>query len=303
MLDNLLIRECNLFGNATMMDAAWKEMQAWEELQKAGKKPIRETEESPVTIRYYQSPSAFRRAGALTPLQLSFTYRLSPFMGCEQCDIKRNPYCFEHYNPWWKEGEIRVKTNTTSLLREVLESGEDVGNILVDGFDNIYTERKTRILKGCLKILAAYPFRVHIQATRLDLLAEYLSLLEPLSDRLTVWVSIADDLAFQHEIVLCLAERGIRVVLSVLLFPFVNSGEEELVEIRHFAEKNQLGIAFTWLRLQHKGPQREAVLRWIERRYGQEVAEKYPALYPENIPAGRFGRAPLLPLPGNSVQP
>ena len=273
-----------------MMDAAWKEMQAREELHKTEDEQNRETEESPVNIRYYQSPSAFRRAGALTPTILSFTYRTSPFMGCEQCDTERSPYCFEYYNPWWKKGEIRVKTNTTTLLREVLESGEDVGNLLVDGFDNLYTERKTRILNGCLEILAGYPFRVHIQATRLELLVEYLPLLESFRDRLTVWVSVADELAFQRDMVLALAKRGILVVLTVLMFPFVNSGEEELAEIRRFADEHWLGIAFTRLRLQHEGPQREALLRWIERRNGREVAEKYRALYPADIPAGRFGR-------------
>lgn len=286
-----------------MMDAAWKEMQAREELHKTEDEQNRETEEPPVNIRYYRSPSAFRRAGALTPAILSFTYRTSPFMGCEQCDTERNPYCFEHYNPWWKKGEIRVKTNTTTLLREVLDSGEDVGNILVDGFDNLYTERKTRILKGCLEILAGYPFRVHIQATRLDLLVEYLPLLESFRDRLTVWVSIADELAFQRDMVLALAKRGILVVLTVLMFPFVNSGEEELAEIRRFADEHWLGIAFTRLRLQHEGPQREAVLRWIEQRYGREVAEKYRALYPADIPAGRFGRGPSLPLPPAVLPP
>jgi len=273
-----------------MMDAAWKEMQAREELHKTEDEQNRETEESPVNIRYYRSPSAFRRAGALTPTILSFTYRTSPFMGCEQCDTERSPYCFEYYNPWWKKGEIRVKTNTTTLLREVLESGEDVGNLLVDGFDNLYTERKTRILNGCLEILAGYPFRVHIQATRLELLVEYLPLLESFRDRLTVWVSVADELAFQRDMVLALAKRGILVVLTVLMFPFVNSGEEELAEIRRFADEHWLGIAFTRLRLQHEGPQREALLRWIERRNGREVVEKYRALYPADIPAGRFGR-------------
>jgi len=273
-----------------MMDAAWKEMQAREELHKTEDEQNRETEESPVNIRYYRSPSAFRRAGALTPTILSFTYRTSPFMGCEQCDTERSPYCFEYYNPWWKKGERRVKTNTTTLLREVLESGEDVGNLLVDGFDNLYTERKTRILNGCLEILAGYPFRVHIQATRLELLVEYLPLLESFRDRLTVWVSVADELAFQRDMVLALAKRGILVVLTVLMFPFVNSGEEELAEIRRFADEHWLGIAFTRLRLQHEGPQREALLRWIERRNGREVVEKYRALYPADIPAGRFGR-------------
>lgn len=78
----------------------------------------------PVTLRYYQSPSAFRRSGALTPSGLTFDYRLSPFMGCEKCDPEKNPYCFEHYTPWWNRGEIRVKTTTLALLRRVLDSGE-----------------------------------------------------------------------------------------------------------------------------------------------------------------------------------
>lgn len=286
-----------------MMDAAWKEMQAWAEYRELAEKRAEENErgagavEPPVRIRYYESPSAFRCAGALTPSALVFSYRLSPFMGCEQCDRQRNPYCFEHYNPWWKQGEIRVKTNTTILLREMLDSGKVVGNILVDGFDNLYTERETRILRECLAILAEYPFRVHIQASRLDLLVEYLSLLEPLKDRLTVWVSIADDLAFQRDMVSLLAGQGIRLVLSVLLFPFINSGEDELASIQRFATEKHLGIVFTWLRLQHDGPQREAVLRWIEERYGRNIAAQYAAHYPANIPAGRFGRAPSLPLP------
>lgn len=285
-----------------MMDAAWKEMQAWTEFRELAEKRAEENErgagavETPVTIRYYKSPSAFRCAGAITPSALVFSYRLSPFMGCEQCDRQRNPYCFEHYNPWWRQGEIRVKTNTTTLLREVLDSGKDVGNILVDGFDNLYTERETRILKECLEILARYPFRVHIQASRLDLLVEYQTLLEPLKDRLTVWVSIADDLAFQRDMVLLLAGQGIRLVLSVLLFPVINSGEEELSGIRHFASEHHLEIVFTWLRLQHDGPQREAVLRWIKERYGGKFAAHYDVLYPADIPAGRFGRAPTLPL-------
>ena len=286
-----------------MMDAAWKDMQAWNELRDLKETRAAENErgagavKSTVTIRYYQSPSAFRRAGALTPPSLVFTYRLSPFMGCEQCDRQRNPYCFEHYNPWWRDGEIRVKTNTTALLQEVLGSGEDVGNILIDGFDNLFTERKTRILSECLAILAENPLCVHIQASRLDLLVEYLPLLEPIRDRLTVWVSIADDLTFQRDMVLALAGQGIKMVLSVLLFPFINAGEDELAGIRRFAADNRLGIVFTWLRLQHDGPQRAAVLRWIEQRYGREVSVQYAALYPADIPSGRFGRAPSLPLP------
>jgi hypothetical protein len=276
------------------MEAAWKEMQAWVEQEAHAAPP-------PPTIRYYKSPSAFRRAGALTPSGLAFTYRLSPFMGCEQCDPGKNPYCFEHYNPWWRRGEIRVKTNTLPLLREVLGTGANTGNILVDGFDNLHTERETRVLRDCLAVLADHPNRVHIQAGRLDLLVEYLPLLEPLRDRLCVWVSIADDLAYQREMVLALAGRGIRVVLHVLLFPFINNSEEDLAELRGFAAEHRLLLAFTWLRLQHAGPQREAVLGWIEKRHGRAVAERYPALYPADRPAGKFGRAP--PLPPHSSPP
>ena len=274
------------------MEAAWKEMQAWVE-QEA------QTASPPPTIRYYKSPSAFRRAGALTPPGLAFTYRLSPFMGCEQCDPGKNPYCFENYNPWWKPGEIRVKTNTVPLLREVLGTGANTGNILVDGFDNLHTERETRVLRGCLAVLAGYPNRVHIQAGRLDLLVEYLPLLEPLRDRLCVWVSIADDLGFQREMVLALADAGVPVVLSALLFPFINAGEEELAELRGFAAEHRLSLAFTWLRLQHAGPQRDAVLGWIETKYGRAMAERYTALYPAALPAGKFGRAPPLPPPSS----
>lgn len=285
------------------MKSAWKEMQAWDELYKAEDELSRANREPAVIIRYYKSPSAFRRAGALTPSLLAYTYRLSPFMGCEQCDKKRNPYCFEHFNPWWKKGEIRVKTNTKTLLHEVLGSGKDVGNILVDGFDNQYTERKTRILRECLTILAGYFHPIHIQAGRLDLLVEYLPLLEPIRERLTVWVSIADDLSFQQELVLALAGRKIPVVLSVLLFPDINTGGDKLAIIRRFAEKHRLGMAFSWLRLQHEGPQREAVLRWIEQIYGKEIVDRYRVLYPENIPSGRFGRGPSLPLPQDSLPP
>jgi DNA repair photolyase len=279
-----------------VMEAAWKEMQAWVEQEAHAASP-------PPTIRYYKSPSAFRRAGALTPAGLAYTYRLSPFMGCEQCDPEKNPYCFEHYNPWWRRGEIKVKTNTLALMKEVLGTGANTGAILVDGFDNLHTERETRVLRDCLAVLAHYPNRVHIQAHRPDLLVEYLPLLEALKDRLCVWVSIADDLAFQREMVLALADAGISVVLHVLLFPFINNSEEDLAELRRFAGEHRLGLAFTWLRLQHAGPQREVVLRWIEKRYGRAVAERYTALYPADQPAGKFGRAPPLPLPPHSSPP
>jgi len=282
-----------------VMEAAWKEMQAWVELA-----ALAASNPPPAPrIRYYRSPSAFRRAGALTPPGLSFDYRLSPFMGCEQCDPEKNPCCFEHYNPWWTRGEIRVKTNTVALLRETLGSGAAHGPILVDGFDNLRTERETGILRECLAVLAHSPNRVHIQTHRLDLLVEYLPLLEPLRARLCVWVSIADDLAFPREMVLALADAGISVVLHVLLFPFINDGEEDLAGIRRFAAEHRLGLAFTWLRLQHAGPQRDAVLRWIEKKYGPGVAEQYPVLYPASIPAGKFGRAPSRPLPPHSSPP
>ena len=306
-----------------MMETAWKEMQAWVELndRRAGKTE-KKTHKTPGTItepeksenipnseysenseksfkvRYYKSPSAFRCSGALVPPGLNFTYRLSPFMGCEQCSVDKNPYCFENYNPWWKKGEIKVKTNTKELLtstldRDTKEWKKSGISILMDGFDNIFTERKTGVLRDCLIILSDYPVKIHIQTGRTELLEKYKKELADLGERVTIWLSVADELTFNKDVILDLKESGINIILNILLFPLINTGEEKLSPLQKFAEENKIKLSFTWLRLQHKGPQRDAVIKWIKDKYGRETAEKYSSIYPAEIPAGKYGRIPV----------
>lgn len=252
----------------------------------------------PFDIKYYKSPSAFRRSGALHPKELVYKFRLSPYMGCEQCDLEKNPHCFENYNPFWKKGEIRVKTNTISDLKKNLSGDAKNQDILIDGFDNLFTEKKERILRSCLEILKEFPNNINIQTKRLELLIEYLPILKRFNSKLKVWLSIVDDLEFQRERILKLNKNNIDIILNILLFPYINSKKESLLKISSFAKKNNLRIVYTWLRLQQNGPQRDNVLLWIKNKYGKEISSKYPSLYPIERFTNDFGKGPLIKVLG-----
>lgn len=75
-------------------------------------KPILGTENPQIKYVRYESPSAFRKAGAFLPREVTgiYDYRLSPYMGC----AKRCQYCFVFY--------VSARTTATSSVSNQVQS-------------------------------------------------------------------------------------------------------------------------------------------------------------------------------------
>jgi DNA repair photolyase len=261
-----------------------------------------------ITYTRYETPSAFRRAGAFLPRKIiemdTYEYRLSPYMGCS----KRCTYCFELHNEFVGPNEVKIKTNTVSLLKEVIPTLSERKAILLDGYDCEYVEKKEQIIRTSLEVILEYELPVFIQ-TKSDLVLRDLDLLSKLREKTFVTVSfsltsVTSNLAELFEPYTCaplnrlralrkIADCGITTgIILMPILPFISDTRDELQLLFSEAAKNNCTyIVPEPLRLTSSGAQREMWFNTLQNTF-PSLKEKYEALYPETPSGWKFGSGP-----------
>jgi DNA repair photolyase len=257
----------------------------------------------------YQSPSAFRRAGAFIPKSLkymqTYDYRLSPYMGC----TKRCIYCFELVNSNVRKNEVRVKTNTVKYVRKVLSTLNERKAVLVDGYDCEEIEKKVKFLRSSLDVLLEFKVPVFVQ-TKSSLVLRDIDKLERLSE-CTELTTVAFSLTSFEEkharifepyttspgerikAMQKLSSRGILTgIILMPILPFISDTDRTLNRV--FSEAATVGCSYIIpepLRVTGVGPQRNNVFQVIKKYY-PELLLKYERLYPRDPYGPEFGTRP-----------
>jgi DNA repair photolyase len=257
----------------------------------------------------YETPSAFRKAGAFLPLDLIkkgvYEYRLSPYMGCS----KRCQYCFELHNEFTHENEVKIKTNTVSVLKSNIPSLDKTKAILLDGYDCEKAEQKERLIRSALKVIVEYGIPLLIQ-TKSDLVLRDLDLLEELNDS-GVFVNVSfsmtslnQDHARIFEPYTCspfnrleamkkISDAGIHTgIILMPVLPFISDTKEELNTLfSRSAEKGCEYVIPELLRVTSSGKQRDMCFGII-RKHFPELVKRYEELYPARQFGPKFGSGP-----------
>lgn len=262
-------------------------------------------------IKYikYETPSACRKAGAFLPLDIIkmeiYEYRLSPYMGCS----KRCQYCFELHNEFIRPNEVKIKTNTTSVLKKIIPNLNELKVILLDGYDCEVAEQKERLIRSSLEIIIEYKLPVLIQ-TKSDLVLRDLDLLCELND-LANFVNVSfsitslnQDHAQIFEPYTCspmdrlramkkISEAGIQTgIILMPVLPFISDTDDELDLLFSMAVENDCQyIVPESLRLTSSGGQREMWFN-ILRKYFSGLVGQYEELYPPSPSGPKFGSGP-----------
>ena len=258
----------------------------------------------------YQSPSAFRKAGAFIPRSLKYmhiyNYRLSPYMGC----TKRCIYCFELVNRNVGKNEVKVKTNTVKYVRKVLLTLNERKAVLVDGYDCEEIEKETKLLRSSLKVLLEFKMPVFVQ-TKSSLVLRDIDELERLSEctELTTVAFSLTSLEEEHarifepyttppeeriKAIQKLSSRGILTgIILMPILPFISDTDKTLERV--FSEAASIGCSYVIpepLRVTGVGPQRNNVFRVIKKYY-PDLLPKYERLYPRDPYGPEFGTRPM----------
>ncbi len=266
-------------------------------------------ENSDISYVRYETPSAFRKAGAFLPKSILdmklYKFRLSPYMGCS----KRCQYCFELHNEFIRPGEVKIKTDTVATVREKISGMKERNVVLLDGYDCERAEIKERLIRSSLEVLLEFRMPLFIQ-TKSDLVLRDLDLLRELSeetDFLHVAFSMTDLNPGHNNIfepytcspknrlraVKILSDAGISTgILLMPVLPFISDTPGELDRL--FAEASGAGCDYIIpepLRLTGGGPQREKFLTVLKKHYPQFLA-RYHRLYPARKDGYKFGSGP-----------
>ncbi len=262
-------------------------------------------------VRYvkYETGSAFRRAGAFLPRKIikrnTYEYRLSPYMGCP----KRCQYCFELHNEFIHIDEVKIKTNTVSLLKKTLPNLHKIKPILLDGYDCEVAEQKEGLIRSSLEIIVEYSLPLFIQ-TKSDLVLRDLDLLKELND-LGSFVNVSfslTDLNREHtkifEPYTCsptnrlkalkrISDAGIQTgIILMPILPFISDEDEELeILFSKAVENGAQYIVPESLRLKGEGGQRKMWFDVLRKHYPSLVA-RYEKLYPATGFGLKFGSFP-----------
>jgi len=257
----------------------------------------------------YQSPSAFRRAGAFIPRSLKYMhiydYRLSPYMGC----TKRCIYCFELVHRSVRKNEVKVKTNTAKYVRKVLPTLNDRKAVLVDGYDCEEIEKEVKLLRNSLNVLLEFKMPVFVQ-TKSSLVLRDIDKLERLSEctELTTVAFSLTSLEEEHARIFepyttspeerikamqKLSRRGILTGITLMpILPFISDTDKILEHI--FSAATDVGCSYVIpepLRVTGVGPQRNNVFQVIRKHY-LDLLPKYERLYPRDHYGPEFGTRP-----------
>lgn len=257
----------------------------------------------------YQSPSAFRRAGAFIPRSLKYMhvydYRLSPYMGC----TKRCIYCFELVNRNVRKNEVRVKTNTAKYVRKVLLTLNERKAVLVDGYDCEEIEKEVKLLRDSLNVFIEFKMPVFVQ-TKSSLVLRDIDKLERLSEctKLTTVAFSLTSLEEEHarvfepyttspeeriKVMQKLSSRGIPTgIILMPILPFISDTDKVLERV--FSEARAVGCSYVIpepLRVTGVGPQRNNVFQVIKKYY-PELLPKYERLYLRDPYGPEFGMRP-----------
>ena len=257
----------------------------------------------------YETPSAFRKAGAFLPLDLIkkevYEYRLSPYMGCS----KRCQYCFELHNEFTHEKEVKIKTNTVSILKSNIASLDKSKAILLDGYDCETAEQKEMLVRSSLKVIVEYGIPLIIQ-TKSDLVLRDLDILKELNNS-GVFVNVSfsltslnQDHARIFEPYTCsplnrleamkkISYAGIHTgIILMPVLPYISDTEEELDLL--FSESAEKGCEYVIpepLRVTSSGKQRDMCFGVI-RKHFPALVKRYEELYPARQFGPKFGSGP-----------
>jgi len=262
-----------------------------------------------ITYTKYETPSAFRIAGAFLPRDLIkkevYEYRLSPYMGCS----KRCRYCFELHNEFIHEDEVKIKTNTVSVLKSNIPGLDKTKAILLDGYDCETAEQREKLIRSSLEVIVEYGIPLLIQ-TKSDLVLRDLDLLEELNDS-GVFVNVSfsltslnQDHARIFEPYTCspldrleamkkISDAGVQTgIILMPVLPFISDADEELdLLLSRAAENGCEYVVPEPLRITCSGKQRDMCFD-VLRRHFPALVKRYEELYPARRFGPKFGSGP-----------
>ena len=273
-------------------------------------KPILGTENPQIKYVRYETPSAFRKAGAFLPRKIMgiYNYRLSPYMGC----AKRCQYCFEYHNEFINSNEVKIKTNTVSILKKGIENMGESNPILLDGYDCEVAEQKERLIRDSLEVMIKHGQSVLIQ-TKSGLVLRDLDLLEELN-ALADFVSVSFSLTSldkEHarifEPYTCTPENRLKAMRAVsdagistgiILMPVIPhiSDTDECLDTL-FSKASECGCQYIVpepLRIRSTGNQREMCFNTLRQHFPHLIG-RYKKLYPASPSGPKFGSGPQDP--------
>ncbi|WP_308637396.1 SPL family radical SAM protein [Paenibacillus silvisoli] len=177
-------------------------------------------------------------------------YTMNLYRGCDiqciYCDSRSERYGIDDFH------NVTVKTNALELLQNELASKRSTDSTIGTGsMSDPYTlmERKLRMTRGALELIAAYPFPIHI-TTKSDLILRDTDVLQQLARKyasVAVTITTSDDelarILEPHapsstERFRTLAElRKIGVVTSITMMPILPFLEDQFDNIERLVER------------------------------------------------------------------
>jgi len=174
-------------------------------------------------------------------------YNLNLYRGCEHqciyCDTRSRCYQIENFNK-----EVLVKINALELLEDALPRKRQIGLIGFGSMNDPYTpaEKRYRLTRGALEIVAKYRFPVHI-ITKSDMVLQDLAALQEINQvkaRVSFTLTTTDDsLAEKLEpgapspsrrlaAMQALSKHGIETGMVMMpILPFIEDSRENITRI------------------------------------------------------------------------
>ncbi|SMG52551.1 DNA repair photolyase [Marivirga sericea] len=267
--------------------------------------------DKPTTQIFYENPK--KLINKISSPDVGMEYSINPYQGCEHGCV----YCYaRNSHEYWGldagldfESKIIVKKNASNLLEgELLNSNWKVKPIVLSGNTDCYQplEKKLRITRGLLKVMAKYRHPVGIITKNVGFL-EDLELLEDLAKdnlvRVVLSITSLDEKLRSRleprtasskkklEAIKILSEKGVPVsIMTAPIIPGLNHSEiPEIIKIA--SEHGAIDAGYSVVRL--NGRVAEIFKGWLENHYpnrSQKVWHQIENLHQGQVNDSNWGQ-------------
>jgi DNA repair photolyase len=233
------------------------------------------------------------------------SYSMNIYRGCSHaciyCDTRSLCYQIGSLS------DIRVKTNAPQLLMKELKGKKKKGTIGTGSMNDPYmpVESELKVVRQCLKIIAAFRFPVHVM-TKSDLVLRDADVLKDISRTyLAVSFTITDSRDHVSRILepgappaskrfaalAELAQSGLYCGISMMpVLPFISDTEENVQEMFRMASDSGVSYIMPWFGLTQREGQREYFYSKLEQDFPgmkQQYEKTFGGKYGCDSPRGK----------------
>jgi DNA repair photolyase len=232
-------------------------------------------------------------------------YNMNLYRGCQHqciyCDSRSECYQIENF------ADIHVKVNAVDLLADALPRKRVRGTIGFGSMNDPYMpiERKYKLCRRALEVIAQYQFPVHI-ITKSDLVLRDIDLLKEINQvyaAVSFTITAADDeLARQIEpgaplssarfaAMRQLADAGIHTGVTMMpILPFIGDTEENITALVELAQQSGASYILPWFGMTLRTGSRDWYYDQLDQRFPgvkQKYVQQFGGRYECNSPHWR----------------